>query len=69
MTPTELRAAARQSANLARVTRYYSLALFITDRTGLAAAAARVASELADAYCVCAIQLDRAACQQAREAA
>jgi hypothetical protein len=68
MTAPELRGMALESADLSRVTRYYALALFVTDRTGLARAAAEVAVELADRYSCAALNLDHAARELTRGA-
>ena len=69
MTPGELQAMARTSADFARMARVSQLALETKGRTWLAQQAAVVAGQLADGHSIAALELDRAACQMTREVA
>lgn len=68
VTPEDLRALARTSADFARCARFHQL---VIEAAGLTENlyAAHVAGLLADGHSIAAIQLDQAACHLAREVA
>lgn len=69
MTAADLRALARESADMARMARFHQLVITAKEKNWLNVEAARVAHDLADGHITASLYLDAAACQLTGEAA